>query len=60
VKAVERAGGQTGGGEKGVESLAAVRSGLSSALDDWMKQQGDQGHATEMKAFERMGRGKKK
>lgn len=36
------------------ESLSETRDGLRKALDGWMKQQGDEGHATEMKAFERM------
>lgn len=42
------------------ESLSEIRAGLRSALDAWMKQQGDEGHATEMKAFERMPRKGKK
>jgi uncharacterized sulfatase len=37
--------------------LAGVRAGLSAKLDAWMKQQGDEGQATEMKALERMPRG---
>ncbi len=42
------------------ESLSEICDGLRSALDNWMKQQGDEGTATEMKAFERMPRMKKK
>ncbi|QTN33308.1 sulfatase [Akkermansiaceae bacterium] len=38
------------------KSLAGIRDGLSSALDGWMKQQGDEGNATEMKAFDHMPR----
>jgi N-sulfoglucosamine sulfohydrolase len=34
--------------------LAAVRDNLRARLDAWMKQQGDEGQATEMKALERM------
>ena len=34
--------------------LAAVRAELRSRLDAWMKSQGDEGQATEMKALERM------
>ena len=41
------------------EKLAAVRDELRSKLDAWMKQQGDEGQATEMKALERMPRGSK-
>lgn len=37
-------------------SLAGILDGLRSALDAWMKQQGDEGNGTEMKAFERMPR----
>lgn len=33
-----------------------VRNELRAQLDNWMKQQGDEGQATEMKAFERMPR----
>ena len=36
--------------------LAVVRDDLRTALDDWMRQQGDEGQATEMKALERMPR----
>ncbi len=36
--------------------LAAVRDDLRVRLDVWMKQQGDEGQATEMKALERMPR----
>jgi uncharacterized sulfatase len=39
------------------EKLAAIRDELRAKLDDWMKQQGDEGQATEMKALERMPRG---
>ena len=42
------------------ESLSEVRAGLRSALADWMKQQGDEGRATEMKALQRMSRKKRK
>ncbi len=38
------------------ESLADVRDRLRSELNDWMKQQGDEGQATELKALERMPR----
>lgn len=41
------------------ESLIAVRDELRAALDGWMKEQGDEGQATEMKAFERMARAEK-
>ncbi|MBM3858714.1 MAG: sulfatase [Verrucomicrobia bacterium] len=34
--------------------LASVRDELRTKLDAWMKQQGDEGQATEMKALERM------
>ena len=37
---------------------AKVKAVLSGKLDEWMKQQGDEGNATEMKARERQGRGK--
>jgi uncharacterized sulfatase len=37
--------------------LAGVRTELSAKLDAWMKQQGDEGQATEMKALERMPKG---
>jgi N-sulfoglucosamine sulfohydrolase len=40
-------------GEKG---LAHVRGNLSQKLDEWMEQQGDEGQATELKAFDRMPR----
>ncbi|MFK7851932.1 MAG: sulfatase [Akkermansiaceae bacterium] len=36
------------------ESLSETREDLRKALDGWMKQQGDEGHATEMRAFNRM------
>jgi uncharacterized sulfatase len=36
--------------------LASVREELRQRLDAWMKQQGDEGQATEMKALERMPR----
>ncbi|MDZ4851747.1 MAG: sulfatase [Pirellulaceae bacterium] len=36
------------------EKLASVRKELRGKLDAWMKQQGDEGQATEMKALERM------
>ncbi len=36
------------------EKLAAVRDELRSRLDAWMRQQGDEGQATEMKALTRM------
>lgn len=39
--------------------LSAVRDDLRAKLDSWMKQQGDEGQATEMKAIERMPRGAK-
>ncbi len=39
------------------KKLASVRAELSAKLDAWMKQQGDEGQATEMKALERMPRG---
>lgn len=35
-------------------TLAPVRDALRAQLDAWMKQQGDEGQATEMKALERM------
>lgn len=38
----------------GEESLAAVREELRGRLDAWMKQQGDEGQATEMRALERI------
>jgi N-sulfoglucosamine sulfohydrolase len=38
------------------EDLADTRDRLRSQLDAWMKQQGDEGQATEMKALERMPR----
>jgi N-sulfoglucosamine sulfohydrolase len=40
----------------GDEKLAPVLAELRGKLDEWMLQQGDEGHATEMKAFERMPR----
>ena len=39
------------------KKLAAVRDELRAKLDAWMKQQGDEGQATEMKALDRMPRG---
>jgi N-sulfoglucosamine sulfohydrolase len=36
--------------------LASVREELRQQLDSWMKQQGDEGQATEMRALERMPR----
>ncbi len=41
------------------KSLAEVKAGLRKELDAWMKQQGDQGNATERKANERQGRARK-
>jgi uncharacterized sulfatase len=41
------------------EKLVAIREELRAKLDAWMKQQGDKGQATEMKALERMPRGSK-
>ena len=38
----------------GDTKLAAVRDELRAKLDTWMKQQGDEGQPTEMKALERM------
>lgn len=38
----------------GEESLAAVREELRGRLDTWMKEQWDEGQATEMRALERM------
>ena len=38
---------------------AKVKAALSAKLDAWMKQQGDEGNATEMKARQRQGRGEK-
>ncbi|HCN77620.1 MAG TPA: sulfatase atsG [Verrucomicrobiales bacterium] len=40
-------------------NFASVRDELRSQLDTWMKQQGDEGQATEMKALERMPRSSK-
>ncbi len=40
----------------GRADVAAVRDGLRARLDEWMKQQGDEGQATEMKALDRMPR----
>jgi len=37
-------------------TLATVRDELRTALDAWMKQQGDEGQVTEMRALERMPR----
>lgn len=37
-------------------ALASVREELRAKLDEWMRQQGDEGQATEMKALERMPR----
>ncbi|MCW0218738.1 MAG: sulfatase [Prosthecobacter sp.] len=42
------------------ENLASVRDELRGKLDAWMKQQGDEGQATEMKALESMPRAAKK
>ncbi len=42
----------------GDSSLAKIKSRLAAKLDEWMKQQGDQGWATEMKASERQLRGR--
>ena len=39
--------------------LTAVRAELRGKLEAWMKQQGDEGQATEMKALERMPRGER-
>ena len=41
------------------EKLAAIRDELRAKLDAWMKQQGDEGQPTEMKALERMPRASK-
>ena len=41
-------------------ALAAIKSGLSNRLDDWMRQQGDQGQITELEAREHQGGGRKK
>jgi len=41
-------------------ALADVKADLARRLDAWMAQQGDQGNATEMKARQRQGQGKKK
>ena len=41
-------------------ALAAIKSDLSNRLDDWMRQQGDQGQATELEAREHQGGGRKK
>ena len=38
------------------EKLARVRAELRGKLDAWMRQQGDEGQATELKALERMPR----
>ena len=38
---------------------ASIKAQLRKELDRWMKQQGDEGNATEMKALERQGPGKK-
>ncbi len=40
-------------------ACAKVKAALSAKLDEWMKQQGDEGNATEMKARQRQGRGEK-
>jgi len=39
---------------------AELKASLRRKLEAWMKQQGDEGNATEMKARERQGRGRKK
>ncbi len=38
-------------------ALAEVKADLARRLEVWMRQQGDQGIATEMRAFQRQGRG---
>ncbi len=40
--------------------FAPARDALRGSLDAWMKQQGDEGQPTEMKALERMPRGEKR
>ena len=42
------------------EDVAPVAARLRGALDAWMKSQGDEGQATEMKARERQSRGRRK
>ena len=44
----------------GSPELASVEAGLRDKLAAWMKSQGDEGHATEMRALERMRRGRRK
>ena len=44
----------------GDPALQGVKAELAKQLDQWMQQQGDEGVATELKAFERQGRGGKK
>ena len=44
----------------GAEQLAAIRSNLSKQLDDWMRQQGDQGQATELAANEHQARNRQR
>ena len=44
----------------GDPKFAAIKSNLSNRLDDWMKQQGDLGQATELAAHEHQKRGGKK
>ena len=39
---------------------ATIKSDLSKQLDSWMKQQGDQGQATELAAHQHQNRGNKK
>ncbi|MEN1680036.1 MAG: sulfatase [Planctomycetota bacterium] len=41
-------------------TLASIKAELSAKLDDWMRQQGDEGQATEMRAKERQGGREKK
>ena len=38
------------------ETFAQIKADLSENLDDWMKQQGDEGQATELRAPERQTR----
>ena len=44
----------------GDPDLATIKSDLSNQLDDWMRQQGDLGQATELAAREHQGRNRKK
>ena len=44
----------------GSPELATVEGGLRDKLAAWMASQGDEGHATEMRALERMRRGRKR